>query len=179
MNRDTKLILRGRFCNANRTWLSLSLILSVFLVQCSGSDDQREFEREAMQESNEITETDGSGALAGEHDPDDWRIAPFFQGLVDIDPAFPNPVLTNEDVFIHVEIPGVASVSRLEALVRFEDGWFGELEVVDDPSTLTVLRFSAIRLGRNQNPESALGLKRILIFDGNGNIISYGDIRVE
>ncbi len=60
-------------------------------VSCGQDDDQREFEQEAFQLPDGITETEGNGSIISE-DPDDWRTSPFFQGLVFVDPAFPNPV---------------------------------------------------------------------------------------
>lgn len=174
-------MLRGYICSDRRKKLLLTLLLAFFIVHCSDNDDQRQFEREAMRAPDGITETDGSGALTGDQDPDDWRIAPFFQGLVEIDPAFPNPVMTNENVEIHIEITGIESVMGIEA-VWIDEPYFHILDEVEQaplPPGLTVLRFPASRMGTTTNPESALGLKRVLIFDRNRNIISYGDIRVE
>jgi len=160
----------------------LSILVLLFLVQCSDNDDQREFERQAMQTSEGITETDASGALTGEHDPDDWRVAPYFQGLVVVDPAFPNPVLTNENVEIHILITGQRSVMGLEAYVLHDGEGFRQLDFIDQaplPAGLSVIRFQAGRLGQTPNPESALGMNRVLVFDRNGDIITYGDILVE
>jgi hypothetical protein len=43
-----------------------------------------------------------------------------------------------------------------------------------------VVHFSPLELSRFQNDaDGARGLKRILIFDGSNNLISYGDIMVE
>jgi len=159
-----------------------TLIVALFLVQCSDNDDQREFERQAMQSPQGITETDASGALTGENDPDDWRVAPYFQGLVVVDPAFPNPVLTNENVEIHILITGERSVMGLEAYVLLEGEGFRQLDFNDQaplPAGLSIVRFQAGRLGETPNPESALGLNRVLLFDRNGDIITFGDILVE
>ncbi len=158
-------------------------MLPVFLVSCSGSDDQREFERQALSPASGFTETDASGALTGNVDPDDWRISPFFQGLVEIQPAFPNPVQTTENVTIEITVTGVEAVRGLNIMVWFEGGHVPS--VYQDPSNplqpgLIVARFSALELSRFGNGgDGARGLKRVLIFDGNDNLISYGDIKVE
>lgn len=158
-------------------------MLPVFLVSCSGSDDQREFEQQALSTPSGFTETDASGAVTGDVDPDDWRIAPFFQGLVEIQPAYPNPVQTTENVNIEITITGVEAVRGLDIMVWFDGGHVQS--VYQDPGNplnpgLIVARFSALDLSRFDNGgEGARGLRRVLIFDGNDNLISYGDIKVE
>lgn len=72
-------------CNCIR--LSIIILLAAFgsilLTACGQDDDQRDFENEAFSLPEGFTETDGSGQIVDENeDPDDWRTAPFFQGLV-------------------------------------------------------------------------------------------------
>jgi hypothetical protein len=164
-------------------FLFFLLMMPVFLLSCSGSDDQREFERQALSTPSGFTETDASGAVTGTVDPDDWRIAPFFQGLVEIQPAFPNPVQTTENVTIEITITGVEAVRGLDVVAWFEGGHVRS--VYQDPSNplnfgLKSVRFSALELSRfGTDGDEARGLRRVLIFDGNDNLISYGDIKVE
>jgi len=170
-----------------------SRILSVFLLSafvifsvtgCSQDDDQRDFEQEAFSFPEGFTETDGSGRVINE-DPDDWRTAPFFQGLVFVDPAFPNPVQVSDQLMINIEISGIEAVSGLSIVVLIESGVTPELRpVYSNPQTpmptgLTVVNISPIQLGRFGTVESARGLHRLIILDGRNNVISYGDVMVE
>ena len=155
------------------------LLLPFFLLSCGSSDDQRTFEQEAFQRPAGITETESDGTIISE-DPDDWRIAPFFQGLVEVSPAFPNPVLTNDQLRIEFTALGIESVNGLEAAVLFEDGSIRSLFIdntVPLPPGLQVIPIDPQQLGRFES--EITGLHRILIFDLNRNIISYGDVEVE
>lgn len=159
----------------------LAAFALILLAACSGQEDQREFEREALQPPQGFTRTDGNGNIEpGGEDPDDWRTSPFFQGLVDVDPAFPNPVLSTDNVHIRFEITTVdANINRVTAFVLHEDGTMPDLDSVDSSPLqfgYHFLNFPAQRLARFQDPR---GLHRILLYDGRGNIVSYGDIMVE
>ncbi len=161
----------------------LALILAA--ASCTGSDDQREFEEQAFLAPEGYTETDASGNLidGGEFDPDDWRVAPFFQGLIEVDPAFPNPVLTTDQVTLQVLITGVESINGLGIYAWFhETGGIRPIDLISQspvPPGLHTFRFQAAELSRFDDVESARGLKRLLLLDNNENVISYGDILVE
>jgi len=168
----------------SRSTLLLFIILfAAIIFGCSSSDEQREFERQAMQQPSGFTQTDASGAVTGSIDRDDWRIAPFFQGLVEIEPAYPNPVMTTESVNLEITVTGIESVSGLRISVILDGGHFREIfSDLASPMNfgLMVVHFSPLELSRFQNDaDGARGLKRILIFDGSSNLISYGDIMVE
>lgn len=160
--------------------LLLLILVCPVMANCSGNEDQRDFEREALSTPSGYTQTDGSGAVTGQTDSNDWRVAPFFQGLVEIRPAYPNPVQTTENVSIDIVVTGVESVNGYEVVVWFETGsiktvhGFTPLHPGENRATI-----SAIELGMVNTPESAVGLKRVLIFDGRDNLISYGDILVQ
>lgn len=160
-----------------------SLLLVVFPVMaftaCNQSSDQRDFERAAFSMPEGITETDDRGEI-NNIDPDDWRIAPFYQGLVEVDPAYPNPVLSTDQVSLDVVVTGVESVSGLRVFA-----YYGENNVrivFEDlrrpiPTGLTSLPLSPLDIARFR--ESPQGTYRIILLDANENVISYGDIRVE
>ncbi|MEX2364644.1 MAG: hypothetical protein WD597_13520, partial [Balneolaceae bacterium] len=44
---------------------------------------------------------------------------------------------------------------------------------------LTTFQINPLELGESPVPESARGLHRVHIFDGRGQLISYGDIMIE
>lgn len=175
-----------RFEHSRFLTVALLLMFLIFSAAgCSSQDDeQRDFEQQAFSFPEGFTETDGSGRVINE-DPDDWRTAPFFQGLVFVDPAFPNPVQVSDQLMINIEISGIDAVSGLSVVVLIESGAHPEFRpVYTDPQSpmptgISVINISPIQLGRFNTVESARGLHRLIILDGRNNVISYGDVMVE
>ena len=157
--------------------LTILIIVPLLMIQCSDNDEQRQFERQAFQSPSEITETNEVGELTGNQDPDDWRIAPFFQGRVlEVHPAYPNPASTTQDIYIDITL-FTEAVSSIRVFVIHEGtGPPVFLDEDRNPGMTVILRFQAIELLRF---EGETGIRRILLLDGNDNIISYGDILVE
>jgi hypothetical protein len=160
--------------------LLLAVLISLFLIAgCNQSSDQRDFEREAFNLPDGITETSNNGSIVNS-DPDDWRIAPFFQGVVEVDPAYPNPVLSSEQVSLDVVVTGVESVTGLRVYAYYGDNnirpVFQDLRSPVPPG-LTSLPLSPLDIAQfRENPQ---GIYRIVLVDASENVISYGDIRVE
>lgn len=159
---------------------SISLILILILASsCNQSSDQREFEQAAFSLPDGFTETDSRGEIIN-RDPDDWRIAPFFQGLIEIDPAFPNPVQSNEQITINRVVTGIESISGFRVLVFYENSniqfIFDDFERPLAPG-LRSIPLQAADIA--QFAESPQGLYRIIILDVNENVISYGDVMIE
>src|SRR6056297_629467 len=157
------------------------LLFLIFITGCSQNDAQREFEEQAFTFDDMITQTNGSGQVIDENeDPDDWRTAPFFSGLVFVDPIFPNPVLTNDRLTLNILITGNDAVSGLR--IYSYPGFSRPRVVYDDvrrplpPGTISV---SLNPLDLTPTPESARGTYRIVVLDANENVISYGDVRIE
>lgn len=156
-------------------------ILVCALAGCDRNSAQEEFEREAFAAPNNFTRTDASGNIL-QNDPDDWRIAPLFQGFVEINaPAYPNPSI-GQRFTIELLITGLEAVSGLEIYTRDQVGRPfilyndnrrplppGLLDIYLEPAWLTPSRVYS----------EAIGLHRIFIYDGNGNMITYGDLKVE
>lgn len=159
-------------------------VLVLFLVitfGCSQNDAQREFEQQAFTFDERITQTNASGQIIDENiDEDDWRTAPFFSGLVFIDPIYPNPVLTNDRLTLNILITGNDAVSGLR--IYSYPGFTRPRIVYDDvrrplpPGTVSV---SLNPLDLTSTPESAQGTYRVVVLDANENVISYGDVRIE
>lgn len=162
--------------------LGLFLISSVSWNGCSSDDDeQRVFERKAFQEPSGITRTNSSGAIQSE-DSDDWRVSPFYSGLVQVEPAFPNPSIATDRVNIHVTVNSIDVIRGL--LVGVYDPAYGvrviwSLYENPLPVGLQVIQVNTMLFGRFNTIESARGLHRVILFDGNENVLSYGDILVE
>lgn len=164
--------------------LALLFMFSIVVSSCGQDDDQLAFEEQAFSLPQNITETDPSGKIVNE-DPDDWRTAPFFQGLVFVNPAFPNPVQVSDRLDINVEITGIEAVSGLRVVVLLGSGptiEFKPLYTSSErplPPGLTVASINPVELGRFNTVESARGIHRVVLLDNRENVISYGDIRVE
>lgn len=158
-----------------------SLILLLLVISgCQAQQDQRDFEANAISPPSGITVTDIHGVTPeGATDPDDWRSSPFYSGIIDISPARPNPVLSTEEVVIELYMDLDTRVSRIQAVVLHDNG---ETPPLDDISGAPLppgrheLRFPASSLTRTVSPQ---GLFRVLVYDGDWQIISYGDIEVE
>ena len=160
--------------------LLLTLFAVLFLLTgCNQSSDQREFEQAAFSLADGFTETNSRGEVIN-RDPDDWRIAPFFQGLIEIDPAFPNPVQSNEQITINRVVTGIESISGFRVLVFYANSniqfIFDDFERPLSPGLRSIPLQAADIAQFAENPQ---GLYRLIILDVNENVISYGDIMIE
>ncbi len=150
----------------------------IALTGCGQNDDQREFERMAFSAPDGITETNAQGEIIGDEDRDDWRISPFYQGLIDIQtPAFPNPVLTTDQVRINIISFDEVVVDNIEVISFFANNDI--VTVIPRSDNVRINLFTTITMQPSQMSRiDKLGLKRIIILDRDGNVISYGDIEV-
>lgn len=162
-----------------KQFIILTFIL--LITACSSSDDaQKKFEQEAFRLPNAITETNSSGDIIST-DPDDWRISPFYSSFVEIRPAFPNPS-GGEVLSIELLITGLGSVNGLEVFFIDEKDRLRLLffdERTPLPTGFTLIQINPLDFSSNNTIAGAVGLHRILIYDRRGNIISYGDIKIE
>ena len=148
---------------------------------CNNSDDQLEFEQEAFAEPDEITRTDETGEILDENERD-WRIAPMYAGPVWIDkPAYPNPT-RGDDLVIELNTIGPEVLSRI-TVVHYPNLDFNRRRILFETETGNQTFFSLPIVPRDldqtRNYEDAIGKHRIFIFDGNNNLITYGDIKIE
>ena len=157
-------------------WFNLMLLYT----GCQNSGDQQLFESEALRTAQNFTETAQNGEIVSE-DSDDWRIAPFFGGLVEVRPAYPNPVQTTDQLFVEIRVTGIDAVYGLDLMVYYPDG---SVKVLYEdfqsplPTGLSVIPLNPLLLGRFNTVESARRLHRILLTDASGTIITYGDVQV-
>jgi len=161
---------------------SIPVFLGILLLttSCTRNNAQRDFEQEAYTAPAGYTETTEQGSVQNV-DQDDWRTSPLFQGLVNVVPAYPNPAATNQTIQIELEITGINSVNGAEILVRLPDNSFERLDIIQETLNpgISNLYIDPLNLGIDRSPEAARGLKRVFIYDLNGQMISYGDIMVE
>jgi len=152
-------------------------VLSLLLIGCNQNSDQRDFEQQAFSEPSGITETDQNGGIIN-RDPDDWRIAPFFQGDIElIQLPHPNPILTNQDLIIDIQVNFLDRIGGIYIRV-FRFNGFPVIDSREQVSTgITSFRLNPnIISGGVPNPQ---GLYRIIIQDDNENVITYGDIEIQ
>lgn len=166
----------------NSPYLPIYLFILLFLSGCGQDDEQRKFEQQAFQSPSGITETDFSGNLINE-DSDDWRVSPFYAGIFFVEPVpFPNPVSLSDKFNISVDNPYQEGISFLKIVVLIEDGSSFDFKTIyssQQQEELEVIVLDPGQFGRFQNPESARGLHRVILLDGQDNVVSYGDVRVK
>lgn len=160
----------------------LIFLIPVLVGSCSRNDDQDEFEREAWRTPEGITETNSNGEIISE-DPDDWRMSPMYQGLVEVSiPAYPNPV-RSERIYVELLV-SLDAVHGLE-VYTFPDGINSQQayrQLHYENSTIEGLYefyFDPVLFSPSGTYDGARGLHRVFIADRNNNLITYGDIKVE
>ncbi len=159
----------------------LILLLPVFLVMlsCTNNDAQSEFEQKAYSQPEGITQTDQNGNVVGDEDPDDWRTSPFYAGLAEIEPSFPNPLLYSETASLEVFLNGTPFTSILElGYFDFQDRWT-QIDLEQDISEFSVSSLTIDPQFFGSNVSLARGTYRLIVFDGNQRVITYGDITIE
>jgi hypothetical protein len=150
------------------------LAASVFVLSaCDTQDLQDDFARRATLPPSNFTRTDADGRVISE-DEDDWQTAPVYRGVITVEPAFPNPV---GDAFVTIPVYVRFSNSirgGLNLRAYGGSGFFITLDNIpraQDPGAY-VFHFSPGLL-------ETRGLHRLFVFDGGGEIVSYGDLMVE
>lgn len=159
--------------------LLLALAVAVALPGCDTNEGQDLFFDQSRLAPSGITRTDESGAIIGDPDPDDWRVAPAFQGSVEVFPASPNPVnrnglvtITVQDTFGDILTGGV----RATGFTDTNPSQFVELDRDQGNGPFYTLTFSPTRL--RQTGGDAARLFRVRIFTTDSRIVSYGDLEV-
>jgi len=161
---------------------------SLAVTGCDSQGAQNKFEDDAARGPSGIVWTTPDGRIAVdangdeiENDLDDWRTAPNFAGIVRFDPAYPNPspdILITLPVLVQqfnalaggLVLRGYDDTNRL---VRLD-----ELPQATQPGSFTFV-FSPRQFSSAGDISVARGLHRVFVFDIRGEIVSYGDIRVE
>lgn len=158
------------------------LLIGIVFISCSQSDAQKEFENQAFRAPQNITETNSSGELVngGDTDPDDWRIGPDYRGLIEVGkPAYPNPVLIDDFIFIELDF-GFESRIRGLRIFAFSDPNVNIQqidEITRELSTIETLRISPSLFAGSTGVGLAT-IYRIVITDQNENVLTYGDVEV-
>jgi len=144
----------------------------LLLAACDTQGQQNDFVDDAGLPPSGYTATSALGEIISE-DRDDWRTAPIYAGKIRVDPAYPNPS-TGQFVTVPVSILEFGGIQG-GVVLRAEDNQ-GTLRLLDEildanqPGAY-IMRFSPTVIGRT-------GLLRLFVFDRLGELISYGDLRV-
>lgn len=164
-----------------RHFCTMIVPLLCFFVACGQDEAQIQFERDAYSQPSGYTHTSGTGAVDEDNiDSDDWRISPFFSGLVySIDPVYPNPVQSNDRLTLQINLAGMNDVQRIHVYsidkqmlpLKYVDSYPGPI-----PSVI-ILTINARQIP--VNPQNPKGLHRLLVTDERENVITYGDVQIE
>ncbi|TNE73229.1 hypothetical protein EP331_05030 [bacterium] len=165
---------------ANRR-LFIALFFSISLISCDIANQQDKFEQEAFKTPSGITQTTSDGVISSS-DADDWRIAPLFGNAIEVmRPAYPNPTV-NQTVRVEFLVSGIDAVQGMVGYVLRQDRTLshiyqnsnttlpvGSIVVQIDPSLFAV----------SGNLSGAIGVHRLIFYDLNDRIITYGDVQVQ
>lgn len=145
----------------------------LLLARCDSAGQQDKFAEDASAPPRGFVQTqDGTEIISD--DLDDWRTAPMYAGKLSVRPAYPNPAAVEDFVTVPFNVTAFGAVRAPLRLEVLRDGRLVRLESLDragDPGGYT-FTFSAARLGRT-------GLHRLYIFDGAGELASYGDVMIQ
>lgn len=164
-------------------WILFLSGSAVLISSCGKDKNQQQFVNEALSTIPEgITEMTAAGVPKedGATDPKDWRISPDYAGLVSIlTPAYPNPVAIGQPLKIDIDLGYAETVSRLQVYVLNPNS--GDLVPLYQKSDLSIIETIPLNADHfaDQVGVGNSNIYRILIYDGRGNIISYGDVKVE
>ena len=157
--------------------LPLLALASLPLAGCDALDGQSEFEQDAFRAASGIARTDESGNVIAD-DPDDWRTAPLyaFSGFQVVLRAYPNPARLDQGVTIQVRagdaIPGGLRIVAYRAGLRRPIP--GQQDDVPGPGTYTFTFFPGEIPGAQPGD-----LWRLVFFDGQSHVVTYGDLQIE
>ncbi|MGB0346578.1 MAG: hypothetical protein ACPGGA_03775 [Balneolaceae bacterium] len=156
----------------------LFIAFYLLIVSCTNDDAQQKFESQAYGEASNYTETNFQGDIV-RADSDDWRISPLYVGLASVQPVFPNPVQYGSNINLEVELNG-APVSTIIELgyLNESNAWF-PLQIQDITSDFELVTFFINTRQFGNSAEQARGIHRLLLFDGNQRLISYGDLLIQ
>lgn len=158
------------------------LLILVFVAfmgwSCANDDAQSKFEVQAYGEPANYTETNFQGDIV-RNDTDDWRISPLYQGLASVQPIFPNPVQFGTNVTLEIDIKGAPASSSIEVGYLNQSNQWIFLQQQDLQNDFELLTFLINTRQFGSSLSQAQGIKRMLVFDGNQRLISYGDILIQ
>ncbi len=165
-----------------------ALLFSVagFAAGCDALDAQQDFRESAFGLPAGIFRTDdGSNALNGEDDPDDWRSSPAYGPAADPSivvtvRAYPNPARPEETVRLAVSVIGFGGVPGGLRLLAYPAAGTGRPVLLGERTgTLSDGSYGFEFFGGLLAPTGGGVLRRVVLLDGQGEPVTYGDVRIE
>jgi len=164
----------------NRIYLLLLALIWVNSA-CTNSDEQINFEKDAFKTPESFTETNISGEIISE-DKDDWRVSPIYINVVEVfRPAYPNPAVV-QNITVEFLVSGIESVSGLVCYVLRQDRSLNQVYRNSNnilPTGLISVQLDPSVFALSGTISGAQGLHRLLFYDLNDRLITYGDVKIE
>lgn len=154
------------------------LVLGLMLTSCQQDSAQQQFEAEAYGPAEGYTETDLQQNVLSQ-DKQDWRVSPYYEGLIRVLPLFPNPISYGGTAYLEMTLNGAPVQSYVElGYLNFNNRWIPlQQETVGSEFELVTFVIDSRNFG--SSAELARGLHRLLLYDGNQRLITYGDIFIQ
>jgi hypothetical protein len=162
--------------------------LLFFSTACSTNNKQQQnFRMKALQAPSGILAMNARGKhpKGSKNDAGDWQTAPDFNGLFEVvTPAFPNPVSFNSNFKILVNIKALNAVNGLYIYAFQQPSDFQSLTPIKIyqktlETGLHTLTLSPQQFARNGGAGNIGNIYRIIFFDGQNRVITYGDVLVK
>ena len=154
------------------------LLLGLLLTTCQQDSAQQQYEAEAYGPIEGYTQTDLQQNVLSQ-DKKDWQVSPYYQGLIRILPLFPNPISYGGTAYLEMTLNGAPIQSYVElGYLNFNNQWIPlQQETVSSEFELVTFVIDSRNFG--SSAELARGLHRLLLYDGNQRLITYGDIFIK
>ena len=165
--------------NNNRLLIPFTLLLlGLLLTTCQQDSAQQQYEAEAYGPIEGYTQTDLQQNVLSQ-DTKDWQVSPYYEGLIRILPLFPNPISYGGTAYLEITLNGAPIQSYLElGYLNFNNQWIPlQQETVSSEFELVTFVIDSRNFG--SSAELAHGLHRLLLYDGNQRLITYGDIFIK
>jgi hypothetical protein len=163
--------------------LPLVLAVAAALAACDTAVLQNDFRIAALSVPQGFTRTDASGGVVGTADPDDWRSAPIYGPAavtsVDVAPIYPNPASGVVTLVVNVRSGTIVGGLRVVGYVERPGQLPQTFTLADEPDGRGPVIVLTISLASHPGFTQGGGLRRLVLFDGQGDVISYGDLMVE
>lgn len=165
--------------------LLVALPLVVLACDSGTADGQRLFADDALLSPVAgITRTDASATVLS-RDSSDWRIGPAYLTRVRfLELPSPNPVASGAAISFLIDTEGVPGGLELVAVQRRGD-LVDFVEILDPGARrddATVSGFYSFSVSASQiavaGGSGVGGLTRVVLLDGRGGVVSYGDVQV-
>ena len=155
---------------------------TLVLASCDSGGGQNIFREQALSPPAGFTRTDVDGNVVT-LDPDDWRTSPLHgpaNTWVTAQPPYPNPVAPDGIVTLVLNIRSGAVPGGVTAVGYVErEGQLPDSYVLADQADAR--GFVVLQITPAAHPAfiQGGGLRRIVVFDGQSEPVTYGDLLIE